>query len=269
MTEIFTYLKSLFAFNDEHPLLFTQIHFWVIFFIIYLFFFLIVRSQGKDADGKPTLSPKKRVFRNGYLFLFSLVFYYKTSGLFVLLLIFSTLLGWRLGISMDKTLSQVKRKGLMILGVSINLFILCYFKYAYFFTDIYNATFHTDIEVVNHLALWTNNIFHTDHFDASVILLPVGISFFTFQNISYIVDVYKRKLGHVSNILDFGFYTAFFPQLVAGPILRADQFIPQLYKPFFLGHLQHGVNVRPSQGHPPTSSVQHTSPVPSRAAVFL
>jgi D-alanyl-lipoteichoic acid acyltransferase DltB (MBOAT superfamily) len=243
VTEIFTYLKSLFAFNDEHPLLFTQIHFWVIFFIIYLFFFLIVRSQGKDADGKPTLSPKKRVFRNGYLFLFSLVFYYKTSGLFVLLLIFSTLLGWRLGISMDKTLSQVKRKGLMILGVSINLFILCYFKYAYFFTDIYNATFHTDIEVVNHLALWTNNIFHTDHFDASVILLPVGISFFTFQNISYIVDVYKRKLGHVSNILDFGFYTAFFPQLVAGPILRADQFIPQLYKPFFLGRRQFGVAI--------------------------
>ena len=83
----------------------------------------------------------------------------------------------------------------------------------------------------------------TNHFDASVILLPVGISFFTFQNISYIVDVYKRKIAHVSNILDFGFYTAFFPQLVAGPILRADQFVPQLYKPFFLRRRQFGIAV--------------------------
>ena len=97
--------------------------------------------------------------------------------------------------------------------------------------------------MVNHLALWANNFFHTNRFDASVILLPVGISFFTFQNISYIVDVYKRKIPHVSNILDFGFYTAFFPQLVAGPILRADQFVPQLYKPFFLSRRQFGIAV--------------------------
>ena len=214
MSDLLTYLASLFAFNDEHPMLFTQIHFWVLFLIIYLFFALIVSRQNKRC-----------VFRNGYLFAFSLLFYYKTSGLFVLLLIFSTLLGWSLGIGMDRSPSEPKRKAMRTLGVVLNLGVLCFFKYAYFFTDIFNATFNTEYSI------------------AIKIFLPVGISFFTFQNISYIVDVYKRKIPHVSNILDFGFYTAFFPQLVAGPILRADQFVPQLYKPFFLSRRQFGIAV--------------------------
>ncbi len=223
MSDYLTYLVSLFAFNDDHPLLFTQIHFWVLFLIIYLFFGLLVARQKKQADG--SLDPTRRILRNGYLFAFSLVFYYKTSGLFVLLLVFSTLLGWLLGIGMDKPVAESKRKLLRNTGVVLNLAVLCFFKYAYFFTDIFNATFHTEYSI------------------AIKIFLPVGISFYTFQNISYIVDVYKRKIPHVSNILDFGFYTAFFPQLVAGPILRADQFVPQLYKPFFLGRRQFGIAV--------------------------
>lgn len=223
MSDILTYLASLFAFNDDHPLLFTQIHFWVLFLIIYLFFGLIVARQRRQPDG--SLDPARRVLRNGYLFAFSLVFYYKTSGLFVLLLIFSTLLGWVLGIGMDHSLSETRRKTMRTIGVVLNLGLLCFFKYAYFFTDIFNATFGTEYSI------------------GIKILLPVGISFFTFQNISYIVDVYKRKIPHVSNLLDFGFYTAFFPQLVAGPILRADQFVPQLYKPFFLSRRQFGIAV--------------------------
>lgn len=214
MSDIFKYLTSLFAFNDEHPLLFTQIHFWVLFLIIYIFFALIVSRQHK-----------RQVLRNGYLFAFSLLFYYKTSGLFVLLLIFSTLLGWTLGIGLDRSLSERKRKAMRTIGVVLNLGVLGFFKYAYFFTDIFNATFNTEYSI------------------AVKIYLPVGISFFTFQNISYIVDVYKRKIPHVTNILDFGFYTAFFPQLVAGPILRADQFVPQIYKPFFLSRRQFGIAV--------------------------
>ena len=219
MNDILAYLASLFAFNDDHPLLFTQIHFWVLFFIIYIFFAAIV-SYKKHSS--PT---SRRIIRNGYLFFFSLFFYYKTSGLFVLLLIFSTLLGWMLGIGMDHSFSTARRKLLRNIGVVVNLGVLCFFKYAYFFTDIFNATFNTEYSI------------------AIKIILPVGISFFTFQNISYIVDVYKRKIPHVSNILDFGFYTAFFPQLVAGPILRANQFVPQLYKPFFLSRRQFGIAV--------------------------
>ena len=235
MTDILTYFAQLFSFDSSHPLLFTQIHFWVFFLIVFAVYTLF-------CTGRP-LTKHRRVARNAYLFAVSLLFYYKTSGLFVLLLVFSTLLGWWLGIRMDSTASQPRRKALMTTGVTINLLILFYFKYAYFFTDIYNATFGTNLTVVNHLALWANNAFGTNHFDAAVILLPVGISFFTFQNISYIVDVYKCKIAHVGNILDFGFYTSFFPQLVAGPILRADQFVPQLYKPFFLGRRQFGIAV--------------------------
>ncbi len=213
MSDLLTYLASFFCYNDEKPLLFTQIHFWVFFLLVFAgFSFIITRRWRLTA-------------RNAYLFAVSLLFYYKTSGIFVLLLVFSTLLGWLLGIGMDRSPSQPKRKTMMITGVAINLLVLCYFKYAYFFTDIFNASFGTDLHIT------------------TKILLPVGISFYTFQNISYIVDVYKRKIPHVSNILDFGFYTSFFPQLVAGPILRADQFVPQLYKPFFLGRRQFGIAV--------------------------
>ncbi len=214
MHDLLTYLQQLLSFDNEHPLLFTQIHFWVFFLLIYAgFSFLVTRRWRLTA-------------RNAYLFFVSLFFYYKTSGLFVLLLVFSTLLGWTLGIYMDKwRVESKKRKALMIVGVTLNLLMLGFFKYAYFFTDIFNATFGTEYSI------------------AIKILLPVGISFFTFQNISYIVDVYKRKIAHVGNILDFGFYTSFFPQLVAGPILRADQFVPQLYKPFFLSRRQFGIAV--------------------------
>ena len=215
MQSLLRYLAGLLTFDSSHPLLFTQIHFWVFFLIVFAGFALIAsRRRGS-----------RQVLRNAYLFAFSLLFYYKTSGLFVMLLVFSTLLGWLLGIRMDSTASQPRRKLQMAVGVTLNLLMLGFFKYAYFFTDIFNATFRTDYQLALH------------------IILPVGISFFTFQNISYIVDVYKRKIPHVGNVLDFGFYTSFFPQLVAGPILRADQFVPQLYKPFFLGRRQFGIAV--------------------------
>ena len=235
MNDILTYLTNLFAFDSDQPLLFTQFNFWAFFFIIYALFCVIVSLHCKDTT--------RRHIRNGYLFIVSLFFYYKTSGLFVLLLVFSTLLGYVIGVRLDSPISQSRRKMIMATGVVINLAVLFYFKYAYFFTDIYNTLFNTNCEVINFLARWSNQFTATSRFDASVILLPVGISFYTFQNISYIVDVYKRKISHASNILDFGFYTTFFPQLVAGPIIRADQFIPQLYKPYFLSRRQFGIAI--------------------------
>ncbi|MBR4715172.1 MAG: MBOAT family protein [Bacteroidales bacterium] len=242
MRDLISFLIDLFSFDKEHPLLFTQFNFWAFFLLVFAGFCLIQRSCRK---GRLAGKDNKLTFRNGYLFIVSLFFYFKTSGLFVLLLVFSTFLGYYLGIWMDKQQERDgwRRKALMITGVVINLLVLFYFKYAYFFTDIHNNIFHTDHQVVNHLAQFANHFTKTPRFDASKILLPVGISFFTFQNISYIVDVYKRKIGHAGNIFDFGFYTTFFPQLVAGPIVRADQFIPQLYKPYFLGRRQFGVAV--------------------------
>ena len=225
-------LRNIFAFDDSHPLLFTQIDFWVFFLFVYALFALIVSFREKQS-GTP-MGRARRLWRNGYLFAVSLLFYYKTSGLFVLLLVVSTLLGYILGILFDRWAAHVdsgaphwqrRRKALMIAGVTANLGMLCYFKYAYFFTDIVNTIASTHYSI------------------ATVILLPVGISFFTFQNISYIVDVYKGKVRHVDNVLDFGFYTSFFPQLVAGPIIRADQFVPQLYNPWFLSRRQFGIAV--------------------------
>ena len=237
LSDFLVYLSNLFSFDDSHPLLFTQFHFWAFFFIVYTGFCLIVsvgekRSRRKLMD-KPTgqrISRARRLWRNGYLFLVSLFFYYKTSGEYVVLLAFATVVGYFLGMRFDHLAkrgpaTQRRRLWLMIFGVAVNLGVLCYFKYAYFFTDIFNTIASTHYSIAN------------------AILLPVGISFFTFQNISYIVDVYKGKVQHADNILDFGFYTTFFPQLVAGPIIRADQFIPQLYKPFFLSRRQFGIAV--------------------------
>lgn len=254
MRSLFTFLIDLFSFDKEHPLLFTQFNFWAFFLIVFAVLCLIQNNKlWKNIPTNQTSSGKRYRFRlthlnirNGYLFLVSLFFYFKTSGLFVLLLIFSTFLGYFLGIWMDKAKSDNRKayqKTLMIVGVVINLFVLFYFKYAYFFTDVYNNMFHSDLHVVNHLAQFANHFTAKPRFDASKILLPVGISFFTFQNISYIVDVYKGKIKHADNVLDFGFYTTFFPQLVAGPIVRADQFIPQLYKKYFLSRRQFGIAV--------------------------
>ena len=222
------FLINLFSFDETHPLLFTQFNFWAFFAIVYALF---------------ALFHSKRLLRNTFLFFVSLLFYYKTSGLFVLILLFDTFLDYFLGVFMDKSQRNSWRKTFMISGVVINLLILFYFKYAYFCTDAYNTIVGSEHEVINWLAQWTNNWTGTNYFDASKILLPVGISFYTFQNISYLVDVYKRKIAHVSNILDFGFYVSFFPQLVAGPIVRADQFVPQLYKKFFLTRRQFGIAV--------------------------
>jgi len=222
------FLINLFSFDETHPLLFTQFNFWAFFAIVYALF---------------ALFHSKRLLRNSFLFFVSLLFYYKTSGLFVLILLFDTFLDYFLGIFMDKSQRNGWRKTFMISGVAINLLVLFYFKYAYFCTDAYNTIVGSEHEVINWLAQWTNNWTGTNYFDASKILLPVGISFYTFQNISYLVDVYKRKISHVANILDFGFYVSFFPQLVAGPIVRADQFVPQLYKKFFLTRRQFGIAV--------------------------
>lgn len=219
---------NIFSFDERYPLLFTQFNFWAFFAVVFAGFCLM---------------KNKRLLRNSYLFFMSVLFYYKTSGLFVLILIFSTIFGFFVGKGIHQSNKNGYRKFLLTIGVVVNLAILFYFKYAYFFTDVYNSLFHSKIEIVNYLAKWANEWSGSNRFDAGKILLPVGISFYTFQNISYLVDVYRRKVGAVGNILDFGFYTSFFPQLVAGPIIRANQFIPQLYKPFFLSRRQFGIAV--------------------------
>ena len=80
------------------------------------------------------------------------------------------------------------------------------------------------------MAYWANGFSNQGYFTVDKIILPVGISFYTFQTISYTVDVYRNKVTPLKSILDFGFYVSFFPQLVAGPIVRAEEFVPQILK---------------------------------------
>ena len=158
---------------------------------------------------------KRRLLRNTFLCFVSIFFYYKTSGLFVIILIFSIFYDYFIGKKLATTERTFRRKCWLFLGVFINLSILFYFKYAYFFTDAYNSLFHSDLEVINYLALWTNELTGTSRFDASKILLPVGIPVLHFSKHQLFSRCLPKKVAPVNNILDFGFYTTFFPQLVA------------------------------------------------------
>ena len=230
MLQLFEYIKGIFAFDPNSPLLFTHFQFWAFFAIVFALFSLL---------------QSKTLLRNAYLFFVSLLFYYKTSGLFVGLLLLVTVSDFFIaqGIYHFRDRSLVMKRLLLCLSVIIDLGILCYFKYAYFFADVVNQLFGTSFEVTNLAAEWANGIVGSNFFSVDRIILPVGISFYTFQVISYTADVYKGLVKPVRNILDFGFYVSFFPQLVAGPIVKASDFIPQLYRRYSLSRMQFGIAV--------------------------
>jgi D-alanyl-lipoteichoic acid acyltransferase DltB (MBOAT superfamily) len=220
-------LKNIFLYDQESPLLFTRLYFWGFYAVVLAIYSAIY---------------KKKALRNAYLFLVSLFFYYKTGGLFFFILIFSTVTNFFIGKAIYDSRSLVAKKLFVALSVFLSLGVLAFFKYDYFFTETINTVFNTNLEVITHAAKWSNVLLGT-HFDIGKILPPVGISFFTFQTISYTVDVYLEKVKPVRNIADFGFYVSFFPQLVAGPIVRAAQFIPQLYKNYSLTRYEFGLGV--------------------------
>ena len=222
------FFSNLFSFNDKFPLLFTQFYFWAFFALVF---------------AGLTLLKNKVLLRNIFLMFVSLFFYFKTSGLFVILLLFTTLNCFWMGKKIDHTENSRSRKWFLFLGIAINLLLLAYFKYAYFFTSVYNSLFQTNIEIINYLALWTNQLTGSSYFRVDNILLPVGISFYTFQSISYVIDVYRKRIKQERNFFDFGFFVCFFPGLVAGPIIRANQFMPQLHKKFSLGRRQFGIAI--------------------------
>lgn len=230
MLQLFKYIQSIFAFDPNSPLLFTQFQFWAFFAIVFALF---------------ALFKSKRLLRNTYLFFISLLFYYKTSGLFVGLLVLVTISDFFIaqGIYKWRDKDALIKRSLLCLSVFIDLGILCYFKYSYFFANVVNQIFGTSFEVTNVAAEFGNSIVGSNFFSVDRIILPVGISFYTFQVISYTADVYKGLVKPVKNILDFGFYVSFFPQLVAGPIVKASDFIPQLYRKYALSRLQFGIAV--------------------------
>jgi D-alanyl-lipoteichoic acid acyltransferase DltB (MBOAT superfamily) len=202
--------------KQREPFMFTTPGFWI---------FLLLVLAGYS------LVWKKISLRNLYLLLVSLFFYFKSGGLFLSLLILVTLIDYTCGLLIFRTGSRGKKRLFLTFSIISNLGILAYFKYTGLIVETLNGILGTELRSYDFLAALSNSIAGTS-FDISSIILPVGISFFTFQSLSYTIDIYRGRLDPVRKITDFGFYVSFFPQLVAGPIVRASEFIPQLSSVF-------------------------------------
>lgn len=178
--------------------------------------------------------------RTIYLLLVSLFFYFKTSGVFVLLLLFTICSDFYWGQRIHASRSPTQRRLFLTISVLLNLSLLCYFKYAWFFTESFNQIAGTHFSYFNHFAAFSNHYLST-HFNLDQLILPVGVSFFTFQSLSYTIDMYRRRIEPVRNVLDYGFFVCFFPHLVAGPIVKAHEFVHQIYQPYRLKRAEFGI----------------------------
>jgi alginate O-acetyltransferase complex protein AlgI len=213
-----TAITSVLTFDPGNPFIFTTPGFWLFLLIVLAGYSLVYR---------------KLKLRNLYLLFISLFFYFKTGGLFLFLLVFVTVVDYSCALLINNARSKSQRIFYLILSLASNIGLLAYFKYAAFITETINTLFGAQIKVFDLLSSISNSTLGTA-FDTSFIILPVGISFFTFQSLSYTIDVYRHRMKPVRNIIDFGFYVSFFPHLVAGPIVRASVFIPQLYQKYNL-----------------------------------
>ncbi len=158
--------------------------------------------------------------RKVLLLVSSYIFYMWWNPAFILLIIFSTVVDYLVGRRMAVTDHTGKRRLLLVTSLVANLGLLGTFKYAGFFQENLLAA----LRLLGTEPGWTS--LH--------IVLPVGISFYTFQTMSYTIDLYRREIGVCRSPLDFALFVAFFPQLVAGPIVRARDFLPQLLEPIKL-----------------------------------
>ena len=148
---------------------------------------------------------------------FSYIFFWLASGWHIILLLISTLVDWTAGKKIEQSENNSIRKKWLITSLSINLGLLAIFKYLDFFIGTWN--------------LASLKLTGAPEIETLGLLLPVGISFYTFQTMSYTIDIYRKKNKPYENFVDFACYAAFFPQLVAGPIVRSQHFLEQIKKP--------------------------------------
>jgi alginate O-acetyltransferase complex protein AlgI len=178
--------------------LFVEATFLVFFALVFLIYWSV-----------PTL-----LFRKLIILAASYIFYAAWDYRFLSLIIGCTVANYCLGSMVSTAKSQTARKGLLTFAVMVNMGVLCIFKYLNFFAESFSS-----------LATWLGiEIGYT----TLHIVLPVGISFYLFQTTSYVVDIYRKRIEPSKELLDFAVYVAFFPQLIAGPIVRASEFLPQL-----------------------------------------
>ena len=172
-------------------MVFSSISFLYYFLPMVLLFYFIVPSK----------------FKNVVLLIFSLLFYFYGEPKYIWVLILSCVINYIFGLIIEKH----HKKIYLILDITFNLLLLCYFKYTNFFIQNINNLFSSNLSLID-------------------VVMPIGISFFTFQTMSYVIDVYRGDAPANKNILNFSTYVCLFPQLVAGPIVRYKDINEQLTK---------------------------------------
>jgi len=199
-------LLQEFVYNPKEPMIFSS-GFFLFLFLGFIAVYSIVY--------------KHNTLKNIYLTLFSIFFYYKSSGLYFILLVITAVVDYNLAKQIARTEIKQRRTLFLVLSLVVNIGMLIYFKYTNFFLGMF-------YDIAN------------KPFDPLNIFLPVGISFFTFQSLSYTIDIYRRNIEPVKNISEFAFFVTFFPQMVAGPIVRASVFLPQVRKTPFVSNADFG-----------------------------
>lgn len=189
-------LSRILSFDARNPLLFNT----CLFLLLFCVFLLVYGAMRKWRTAKMI-----------FVILFSLYFYYKSSAEYCFILLGTCIFDYVLGLIMGRVAPKHRVAGrwLIAVNVVVNVGMLVYFKY-------FNLLYETFANITN------------TSFDALDIILPAGISFFTFRSISYIVDIYRGELKPAANFIDYTFFLTFFPPLLAGPVVRAKDMLPQI-----------------------------------------
>jgi D-alanyl-lipoteichoic acid acyltransferase DltB (MBOAT superfamily) len=182
------------AYAEGEPMMFSSGTFWLLFLVFLPIYALLKRRRTQMMI---------------FVVLFNMYFYYKSSGFCVGLLLATSVIDWCISHRIAVTQSRVARRTLLTLSLLCSLGVLAYFKYANFL-------------------VWNWQQIVGGNFSPMHIILPIGISFYTFQSVSYVVDVYRGDVKPAQSWLEYVFYLSFFPTLLAGPIVRARNFLPQL-----------------------------------------
>lgn len=188
------FFDKIFLFDQRNPLLFNT----GLFLLLFVGFLLIYQAMRRWRNAKMV-----------FVILFSLYFYYKSSAEYCFILLGVCLMDFLLGNWLSRVKTCTAGKMLIALNVVVNIGMLIYFKY-------FNLIYETFANITN------------THFDALDIILPAGISFFTFRSISYMVDIYRGVMLPATNLLEYMFFLTFFPPLLAGPVVRAKDMLPQI-----------------------------------------
>ena len=195
LREIIDRVLPLLSYDSQAPMLFSS-GLFLFLFAAFAFFYGFMRR-----------TPALRIW---YVIAFSLYFYYKSSGIYLLLLVGVSVSDFWIGRAIAHVSSRRAQRALVALSIAADLAVLGYFKYTNFFIEI------------------ARDLFGAGFLEFQNIFLPVGISFFLFQSLSYTIDIYRGSLKPVDRWGDYLFYLSFFPQLVAGPIVRARDFLVQI-----------------------------------------